>query len=264
MILLEGRGLVKAYAGRRVVDRVDFHVHEGEIVGLLGGNGAGKTTTFRIACGMLAPDAGRVYLGGDDVTGWPMFKRARDGGMGYLPQDQSIFRKLTAEENLLATMELVGMAEPQRRARCEELLGQFFEPADIPALRRTTAADLSGGLRRRLEIARCLVTHPRIILLDEPFTGIDPVAIHAIQRLIVRLRDDGIAILITDHRERETLAIIDRGYVIHRGEVLCSGRPDALLAHEGARKHYFGEGGAPLRLARRPAYDPEAPDEGDA
>ena len=264
MILLEGRSLVKAFAGRRVVDRIDFHVREGEIVGLLGGNGAGKTTTFRMACGMLAPDAGRVYLGGVDVTDWPMARRARDGGMGYLPQDQSIFRKLTAEENLLATMELVGMAPPQRQARCEELLGKFFLAADIPALRRTTAADLSGGLRRRLEIARCLVTDPRIILLDEPFTGIDPVAIHAIQEIIVRLRDDGIAILITDHRERETLAIIDRGYVMHRGEVLCCGRPDELLAHEGARKHYFGEGLSPRRFARGAAYDPDAPDEGDA
>ncbi len=264
MTLLEGRGLVKAYGGRRVVDRIDFHVAEGEIVGLLGGNGAGKTTTFRIACGMLAPDDGRVYLGGADVTGWPMHRRARDGGMGYLPQDQSIFRKMSAEENLLATMELVGMAEPERRVRCEELLGQFFEAADIPELRRTAAVDLSGGLRRRLEIARCLVTRPRIILLDEPFTGIDPVAIHAIQRLVVRLRNDGIAILVTDHRERETLAIIDRGYVIHRGQVLCSGRPDELLASDAARKHYFGEGSMPLRVARPPAYDPDAPDEGDA
>lgn len=264
MTLLEGRGLVKAYGGRRVVDRIDFHVAEGEIVGLLGGNGAGKTTTFSIACGVLAPDQGRVFLGGADVTGWPMHRRARDGGMGYLPQESSIFRGLTAEENLLATMELVGMAEPERRVRCEELLGQFFEAADIPELRRTAAADLSGGLRRRLEIARCLVTRPRIILLDEPFTGIDPVAIHAIQSLVVRLRNDGIAILVTDHRERETLAIIDRGYVIHRGQVLCSGRPDELLGNADARKHYFGEESMPLRVARPPAYDPDAPDEGDA
>ena len=237
MPLLSVEGLVKNYGRRRVVDGVDFHVEAGEIVGLLGPNGAGKTTSFRMTCGMVIPDSGRVLLNDEVITDWPMFKRARDGGMGYLAQEQSVFRKLTVEQNLLAIMELVGMGPKDRRRRCEALLEQF----DIVKIRRSKAHYISGGEKRRLEIARCLVTEPRIILLDEPFTGIDPVTIHSIQKIIRSLRDDGISILITDHRERETLAITDRSYVIRAGTVLCHGTADEVLAHPDARKYYFGE-----------------------
>jgi len=184
MSLLSVEGLVKNYGRRRVVDGVDFHVDAGEIVGLLGPNGAGKTTSFRMTCGMVIPDSGRVLLDDAEVTDWPMYKRARDGGMGYLAQEQSVFRKLTVEQNLLAIMELIGMAPKERRRRCEQLLEQF----DIGRIRRSKSHYISGGEKRRLEIARCLVTEPRIILLDEPFTGIDPVTIHSIQKIIQGLR----------------------------------------------------------------------------
>jgi len=241
MPLLSVEGLVKNYGRRRVVDGVDFHVETGEIVGLLGPNGAGKTTSFRMTCGMVIPDSGRVLLDDEEITDWPMYKRmykrARDGGMGYLAQEQSVFRKLTVEQNLLAIMELVGMAPKERRRRCEELLEQF----DIVKIRRSRAHYISGGEKRRLEIARCLVTEPRIILLDEPFTGIDPVTIHSIQKIIKGLRDDGISILITDHRERETLAITDRSYVIRAGKVLCHGTAQEVLSNPDAKKYYFGE-----------------------
>jgi lipopolysaccharide export system ATP-binding protein len=242
MSLLSVEGLVKVYGRRKVVDGVDFHVDTGEIVGLLGPNGAGKTTSFRMTCGMVIPDAGRVLLDDKEITDWPMYLRARDGGMGYLAQEQSVFRKLTVEQNLLAIMELIGMDRSERRRRCEELLEQF----DITKIRRSRAQTCSGGEKRRLEIARCLVTEPRIILLDEPFTGIDPVTIHSIQKIIKGLRDDGISILITDHRERETLAITDRSYVIRAGKVLCHGTADEVLNNPDAKKYYFGEShGAP-------------------
>jgi len=237
MSLLEVQGLEKTYGRRKVVDGVDFHVEAGEIVGLLGPNGAGKTTSFRMTCGMVIPDAGRVLLDDEEITHWPMFKRARDGSMGYLAQEQSVFRKLSAEQNLLAIMELVGMGRRERLRRCDELLEQF----SITHIRKSRAGSLSGGEKRRLEIARCLVTNPRIILLDEPFTGIDPVTIHSIQKIIVKLRDDGISILITDHRERETLAITDRNYVIFKGTVLCHGSADEVLNNADAKKYYFGE-----------------------
>jgi len=235
--LLSVDGLVKNYGRRRVVDGVSFHVETGEIVGLLGPNGAGKTTSFRMTCGLVMPDAGSVLLDDAEITHWPMFKRSRDGGMGYLAQEQSVFRKLTVEQNLLAIMELVGMDRKERRRRCEELLEQF----DIVKIRRSKAHYISGGEKRRLEIARCLVTEPRIILLDEPFTGIDPVTIHSIQKIIRGLRDDGISILITDHRERETLAITDRSYVIRAGQVLCHGTAQEVLNNPDAKKYYFGE-----------------------
>ena len=236
MPLLSVQGLVKNYGRRRVVDGVDFTVDTGEIVGLLGPNGAGKTTSFRMTCGMVLPDSGKVLLDDEEITHWPMFKRARDGGMGYLAQEQSVFRKLTVEQNLLAIMELVGMDRKERRRRCEELLEQF----DIARIRRSKAHYISGGEKRRLEIARCLVTEPRIILLDEPFTGIDPVTIHSIQKVITGLRDSGISILITD-RERETLAITDRSYVVRGGKVLCHGTTQEVLTHPDAKKYYFGE-----------------------
>ena len=238
MALLKVRGLVKSYGRRRVVDGVDFEVHPGEIVGLLGPNGAGKTTTFRMACGMIDPDAGQVTLAGQDVTNWPMYRRAKDGGMGYLAQESSVFRKLSVQKNLLGVMELLGMKRKARSRRAEQLMEQF----GIAHLRRNKAMSLSGGERRRLEIARALVSDPQIILLDEPFTGIDPVTIDSIQQIIRDLRDRGISILITDHQVRETLEITDRSYVIRSGQVLCHGRPREVLSHPEARKHYFGEG----------------------
>jgi lipopolysaccharide export system ATP-binding protein len=241
MPLLQVTGLVKTYGRRRVVDGVDFEVEQGEIVGLLGPNGAGKTTSFRMTCGLIEPDSGRVMLAEKDVTQWPMFIRARDGGMGYLAQEQSVFRKLTVESNLLAVMEMLGMDRKARRNRCESLLEQF----DIKHIRKSKAMQCSGGEKRRLEIARCLISNPKIILLDEPFTGIDPVTINSIQKIIRRLREDGISILITDHRERETLAITDRSYVIRSGKVLCHGTADEVLNNPDARKYYFGEA-APL------------------
>ena len=235
--MLEVQGLVKIYGTRRVVDGVDFSVNAGEIVGLLGPNGAGKTTSFRMACGMIEADAGRVILNGADVTQWPMYRRSRDQGMGYLAQESSVFRKLTVEKNLLGVMEMLGFDRKVRTRRCKELLDQF----DITRLRKALALSLSGGERRRLEIARALVSNPKIILLDEPFTGIDPVTIASIQKIIRRLREEGIAVLITDHQVRETLQITDRSYVIRAGKVLCHGRPDEVLANAEARKYYFGE-----------------------
>jgi lipopolysaccharide export system ATP-binding protein len=237
MAILEVKNLVKTYGRRRVVDGVGFDVQRGEIVGLLGPNGAGKTTSFRMTCGMIEPDQGQVFLDGKDVTAWPMFRRARDGGMGYLAQESSVFRKLTVQQNLLGMMELLGVKWRQRRARCNELLEQF----KITHIRRSLAGSLSGGERRRLEIARCLVSNPQIILLDEPFTGIDPVTIQSIQAIVRELRSSGIAILITDHQVRETLQITDRSYVISKGQVLCHGTPQEVVNHAEAREKYFGD-----------------------
>jgi lipopolysaccharide export system ATP-binding protein len=254
MSLLRATGLVKNYGRRRVVDGVDFAVERGEIVGLLGPNGAGKTTSFRMTCGMIEPDAGQVMLGGHDVTDWPMFRRARDGGMGYLAQESSVFRKLSVQNNLLGVMEMLGIDRKTRRKRCDELLEQF----GITKLRKSRAMSLSGGERRRLEIARCLVSNPEIILLDEPFTGIDPVTIASIQEIIRDLRSRGISILITDHQVRETLQITDRSYVIRSGQVLCHGTPNEVLQNPEARKHYFGEGmdmGMPARMTATPAVE---------
>ena len=238
MVVLQVTGLVKTFGRRRVVDGVDFSVSKGEIVGLLGPNGAGKTTTFRMTCGMIEPDAGRVELQGLDVTSWPMYRRARDGGMGYLAQESSVFRKLTVDQNLTAMLELLGVKRGERRRRADELMEQF----NISHLRKSLASSLSGGERRRLEIARCLVSDPEIILLDEPFTGIDPVTIDSIQAIVRDLRSQGISILITDHQVRETLEITDRSYVIRAGQVLCHGAPQEVINNPEARKYYFGEG----------------------
>jgi lipopolysaccharide export system ATP-binding protein len=235
MPLLECHGLVKDYPGKRAVDGVDFFVERGEIVGLLGPNGAGKTTTFRMACGLISPTEGRVILDGTNVTDWPMYLRARRG-MGFLPQDDSIFVKLTVEQNILAILEYLNLARPQRILETERLLGDF----GLLDKRKQIASTLSGGERRRLEIARCLASKPALILLDEPFTGIDPVTIHGIQDIIADLRDQGISILLTDHRERETLAVTDRSYVICAGKVLVSGDADTVLNHPLAQKLYFG------------------------
>ncbi|TWT95354.1 Lipopolysaccharide export system ATP-binding protein LptB [Botrimarina colliarenosi] len=241
MSLLEARGLVKSYGRRRVVDGVEFEVNPGEIVGLLGPNGAGKTTSFRMTCGLVEPDGGAVKLAGKDVTKWPLYRRSREGGMGYLAQESSVFRKLSVQDNLLGVMEMLGFDRRTRRKRCDELLEQF----GITKLKRSRAMSLSGGERRRLEIARCLVSNPKIILLDEPFTGIDPVTIDSIQEIVRELRASGISILITDHQVRETLEITDRSYVVKSGRVLCHGTPREVLAHPEARKHYFGDGIGP-------------------
>jgi len=253
MTLLQVQRLVKSYGGRRVVDGVDFQVGAGEIVGLLGPNGAGKTTCFRMTCGMVEPDGGRVLLQGKDVTKWPMYRRCREGGMGYLAQEPSVFGKLSVQDNLLGIMELLGFDRKRRRQRCAELLEQF----KITRLKRNKAGKLSGGERRRLEIARCLVSEPKIILLDEPFTGIDPVTIDGIQEIIRNLREDGIAILITDHQVRETLEITDRSYVVSEGRILCHGSPAEVLAHPEAQERYFGKGMASEAPAvRRPGLTP--------
>lgn len=251
--ILESKDLVKTYGRRRVVDGVSFHVQQGEIVGLLGPNGAGKTTSFRMTCGLIEADKGTVILNGLNVTTWPMYRRAREGGMGYLAQEQSVFRKLTVEQNLIAVMELLGFDGKTRKKRCEELLEQF----DIVKIRKSLAMSCSGGEKRRLEIARCLVSKPQIILLDEPFTGIDPVTINSIQMIIRRLRDEGISILITDHRERETLAITDRSYVIRAGQVLCEGTPEEVLNNADARKYYFGDDPGTIR-SLTPTKQPSA------
>jgi lipopolysaccharide export system ATP-binding protein len=252
MPLLHVEGLIKNYGRRRVVDGVGFEVHEGQIVGLLGPNGAGKTTSFRMTCGMIEPDAGTVLLGEHDVTNWPMYRRAAEGGMGYLAQESSVFRKLTVEQNLLAILELLGVERRARRLRCDELLDQF----GITKLKKSRALSLSGGERRRLEIARCLVSEPRIILLDEPFTGIDPVTIGSIQEIIRQLRKDGIAFLITDHQVRETLEITDRSYVIREGRVLCHGTPAEVTANPEARRVYFGDA---IEINTTP-YSPASPE----
>jgi lipopolysaccharide export system ATP-binding protein len=237
MSLLECAGLVKVYpGGKRAVNGVSFHVAPGEIVGLLGPNGAGKTTTFRMACGLIAPTEGRVRLGKEDVSNWPMYKRAR-AGMGYLPQDQSIFVKLSVEQNLQAILEFLPLSYRDRVATMERLLGEF----GLAGKRRQIASTLSGGERRRLEIARCLASSPKIILLDEPFTGIDPRTINDIQDIIAELRRSGISILLTDHRERETLTITDRSYVICDGMVLVSGDAATVLRDETAQDRYFGK-----------------------
>ena len=264
MSMLTAEGLVKIYGRRKVVDGVNFQVEHGEIVGLLGPNGAGKTTSFRMTCGMVQPDAGKVTLGGLDVTNWPMFRRSLEGGMGYLAQESSVFRKLNVEQNLLSVMELLGVDRKQRVKRCEELLERFR----ITKLRKSIAMRLSGGERRRLEIARCLVSNPKIILLDEPFTGIDPVTIASIQVIIRELRAGGISILITDHQVRETLEITDRSYVIRDGRVLCHGTPEEVIKNPDARRYYFGEGmelkpnvpaPLPLDLAVTPLSGPHRP-----
>lgn len=238
MNVLKVVGLVKNYGRRRVVDGVSFEVRKGEIVGLLGPNGAGKTTSFRMTCGMIEPNAGSVELNGIDVTHWPMYRRCRDGGMGYLAQESSVFRKLSVQQNLVGMMEMLDVDRKTRKARAKDLLEQF----KITHIRKSKAGSLSGGERRRLEIARCLVSDPQIILLDEPFTGIDPVTIDGIQNIIRKLKADGISILITDHQVRETLEITDRSYVVRNGRVLCHGTPEEVINDREARKYYFGDG----------------------
>jgi len=246
--ILKVEGLVKIYGPRRVVDGVSFHVNRGEIVGLLGPNGAGKTTSFRMACGLINTNGGIVYLGRQEVTNWPMYRRSRDGGMGYLPQDRSVFQKLSVQNNLFGVMEMLGMKKAERKRRCEELLEKF----NLVHLRHSYGGSLSGGERRRLEIARSLVSDPKIILLDEPFAAIDPVTVASIQEIIRKLAEEGIAILITDHSVQDTLEITRRSYVIQAGKVLCHGTPEEVLANPEAQKVYFGDKQDRFRTDRMP------------
>lgn len=228
--------LQKSYGRRRVVDDVSLSVEQGEVVGLLGANGAGKTTTFYMMVGLERAEQGNIFLGGQDVTTLPMYLRARLG-LGYLPQEPSIFRKMSAEQNILAVLETMKMKRADRFARLEELLEEF----GVTHVRKTRGDALSGGERRRVEIARCLATEPQYILLDEPFAGIDPIAIDDIREIILYLKNQGIGILITDHNVRETLGITDRAYIMAEGKILKSGQPNELVEDEDVRRLYLGE-----------------------
>ncbi len=233
---LSALNLQKSYGRRRVVDNVSLFVEQGEVVGLLGANGAGKTTTFYMITGLEQAEAGKIYLNGRNVTKLPMYLRARLG-LGYLPQEPSIFRKMSAEQNILAVLETMKMKRAERFARLEELLEEF----GIAHVRRTRGDALSGGERRRVEIARCLATEPQYILLDEPFAGIDPIAIEDIREIILYLKKQSIGILITDHNVRETLAITDRAYIMTEGRILRSGAPSQLIEDAEVRRLYLGE-----------------------
>ena len=235
MPTLRTHNLTKSYGGRTVVRGVSLDVSSGEIVGLLGPNGAGKTTTFYMTVGLTAPDSGRVELDGHDVTDDPMYIRARKG-IGYLPQEPSIFRGLTVQENILAILETMGLDGATRRERLRELLAEL----NLTPLARSPAHTLSGGERRRAEITRALVISPKFILLDEPFAGIDPIAVSDIQKIIFHLKDRGIGVLITDHNVRETLRITDRAYIVHGGTIFKSGTPDSLAADDEVRRIYLG------------------------
>ena len=235
MLKLQAVDLSKSYRGRKIVDDLDLEVGQGEVVGLLGPNGAGKTTTFYILVGLARPDSGRVLLDGEDITDLPMYLRARSG-ISYLPQEPSVFRQLTVEENLLAVLETLPLTPEQQRERLEELLAQM----GLETVRLNRAYTLSGGERRRLEIARSLVLDPSFILLDEPFSGIDPLTVIDIQKIIADLSHTGIGILITDHNVPETLAVADRAYILNGGRILCTGTPDELSADAEVRRVYLG------------------------
>ena len=237
MHLLETKSLVKRYARRAVVDGVEINVRRGEVVGLLGPNGAGKTTTFYMITGLIGPDQGRIIFDNQDITDLPMHERARCG-IGYLAQEPSIFRKLTVEENIMAILETLGFSRAHRKRRLDELLQEL----KITHLRRSKADVLSGGERRRLEITRALVTNPLFILLDEPFSGIDPIAVYECQEIIRDLRAKGLGILLTDHNVRETLSITDRSYIMADGHILISGTKEELITDKRARDIYLGHG----------------------
>jgi lipopolysaccharide export system ATP-binding protein len=233
---LEARGLGKRFKGRAVLRDVDLEVRRGEAVGLLGPNGAGKTTCFYIITGLLPADQGTVRLDGADITDLPMYRRARLG-IGYLPQEASIFRGLSVEANVRAVLEVVEPAAERRQAQLEQLLAEF----SLTHLRRAPALELSGGERRRVEIARALASQPSFILLDEPLAGIDPINVSDIRNLVAHLKDRGLGVLITDHNVRDTLDIIDRAYILHEGRVLTEGVPGEIIAHEGVRRVYLGD-----------------------
>lgn len=235
-LTLRAEGLVKSYHHRRVVDDVSFEVKPGEIVGLLGPNGAGKTTSFYIVVGLIKPDEGKIFLGEEDLSKLPMYKRARLG-ISYLPQEPSVFRKLSVEDNIKAILETLKLSPEESKVRLEKLL----EELGLENLRKAKAYTLSGGERRRVEIARALSITPKFILLDEPFAGIDPIAVAELQSLIKELKKRDIGVLITDHNVHETLKICDRGYILNEGVIIVSGTPSEITSHPLARKHYLGE-----------------------
>lgn len=233
---LSAKGLTKIYHKRKVVNRIDLSISPGEVVGLLGPNGAGKTTTFYMIVGLIRPDDGAIFLDGEDISADPMYRRARKG-LNYLPQEPSVFRKLTVEDNILAILETLDIREEERKEKLQELLGEL----DLTGLAKRYAYSLSGGERRRVEITRALVTSPKYILLDEPFAGIDPLAVADIQRIIEKLKNKGIGIIVSDHNVRETLSCCDRAYIVNEGEILVEGCPEKIACSELARKFYFGE-----------------------
>ncbi len=236
MQVLRGRSLAKSFRKKRVVDDVSLEVREGEVVGLLGPNGAGKTTTFHVVVGLTRPDSGNVFLNDQEITALPMYLRARSG-ISYLPQEPSIFRKLTVEENALAILETLPLRADEKRRR----LGEVLEELGLADKARSRGYTLSGGERRRAEITRALVTSPSFMLLDEPFAGIDPIAVGDIQKIVQHLKARGIGILVTDHNVRETLRITDRAYIMNDGRIFASGTPSQLAENEDVRRVYFGE-----------------------
>jgi len=237
MPTLLAKDLVKTYGRKRVVDSVTLEVEGGSVVGLLGPNGAGKTTTFHMIVGFIRPDSGKIFLDGEEVTSYPMYVRARKG-IGYLPQEASVFRKLTVEDNILAILETLPLTNSERHSRLRGLL----EELNIGHLAGRKAYTLSGGERRRVEITRALVTTPSFILLDEPFAGIDPIAVVDIQKIIAQLKERGIGVVISDHNVRETLGVCDRGYILNEGVLIESGSPETIAASSVAREVYLGEG----------------------
>jgi len=230
--------IAKSYNGRQVVRGVSLTIHQGEVVGLLGPNGAGKTTSFYMIVGLIQPDAGRIITDGEDITRTPMYLRAREYGISYLPQEPSVFRKLSVEENILAVLETQQITWEARRMRTESLIAQL----NLGAVRKTRGYALSGGERRRVEIARCLAIDPVFILLDEPFSGIDPLAVEELQKIIAELKASGIGVLITDHNVRETLNVTDRAYIMNEGRIIASGTPGELGRDPEVRRVYLGEG----------------------
>jgi len=234
--LLECKQLLKSYRGRTVVNRVAVNISRGEIVGLLGPNGAGKTTSFYMLVGVIKPEAGNIYFRGEEITGLPMYQRARLG-MGYLSQEPSIFRKLTVEENILAVLETLDLSPEERVGRLRRLLNEL----DITHLAKNRAFTLSGGERRRLELTRALATNPSLILLDEPFSGVDPIAVFEVQKILLKLKGQGLSILLTDHSVRETLSITDRAYIMNEGRIEVSGTSQFLATDRRARQIYLGE-----------------------
>lgn len=233
---LEAEQLVKSYRNRKVVDGVSIHIDKGEIVGLLGPNGAGKTTTFYMIVGLVRPDSGTIHFQGGDITRFPVYRRAQSG-LGYLAQEPSIFRKLTVEQNILAILETLPSSRAEKKRRLHELLEEF----NLLKVARQRAYTLSGGERRKLEIARALVQNPAILMLDEPFAGVDPLAVSDIQQIIRDLQASGYGILITDHNVRETLSVVDRAYLLYEGRVLCEGTSQQLINDPEVRKRYLGE-----------------------
>jgi lipopolysaccharide export system ATP-binding protein len=232
--MIRAEGLVKIYGRRKVVDGVSLEINRGEVVGLLGPNGAGKTTTFYMIIGLIKPNAGKVYFGDKDITRWPMFRRALLG-IGYLAQEPSIFRRLTVEENLLLVLEARGVKNKK------EVVDQLLEEFSLTHIRKIRGQDLSGGERRRVEVARAMAGNPQFILLDEPFTGVDPIAVEELKRIITVLKSKNLGILLTDHNVRDTLSITDRSYIIYQGKILTEGPADKLTKDPLARKFYLGE-----------------------